>query len=291
MFALNWRFLDWKFLVTFSVSILGVVVPVVWQSDPSSKGMELRVNSITSLEPASQIHDLQLVLDGKRIESPYSSTVELINTGSKAVLTKDFDKPIEINLEDGAKVITARITRTAPSDIPVEISTTENAVRIAPHLSNSGDSISLNIITSGKKPVYSVRARIAGIPHLTYTDLTLPKSPYVRYLKPGVQGLCAWGLFCLSILFVAAWLSPKVFGIPRAISAFVFFTSYISGTQLVALMIDGLEMQNRWVLLTTILITAVLLGMAFSTYLALRWDRLHSQWNTTSSKEGRFKWP
>ncbi|MDQ3204065.1 MAG: hypothetical protein M3Q94_18165 [Pseudomonadota bacterium] len=288
---LDWKFLDWKFLVTFSVSILGVVVPVVWQSDPSSKGMELRLNSITSLEPASQIHDLQLMLDGKKLESPFSSTVELINTGSKAVLSKDFDKPIEINLENGAKVITARITGTAPSDIPVEVSTTDNTVRIAPHLSNSGDSVSLNIITSGKKPVYSVRARIAGIPHVTYTDLTLPKSPYIRYLKPALQGLCAWALFCLNIMFLVAWLSPRDFGIPRAISSFVVATSYISGAQMAVLMVEGLELQNRWGILATILVIAVLLGIAVAAHLALRWDRMASKLNTAPSSFGSFKWP
>ncbi|QXZ14020.1 hypothetical protein KVQ82_28825 [Pseudomonas sp. AO-1] len=288
---LGWKFLDWKFLVTFSVSILGVVVPVVWQSDPSSKGMELRLNSITSLEPASQIHDLQLVLDGKKLESPYSSTVELINTGSKAVLSKDFDKPIEIHVEDEAKVITARVTGTVPSDIPVQLSTTDNTVQISPHLSNSGDSVSINIITSGKKPAYSVRARIAGIPHVTYTDLTQPKSPYMRYLKPAVQGLCAWALFCLNIVFLVAWLSPQAFGIPRVLSFFVAATSYISGAQLLVLMVEGFELQNRWGVLASILVVAVLMGMVLATRLTLRWDGMPSKPNKTPGRLGPFKWP
>jgi hypothetical protein len=288
---MTWRFLDWKFLVTLAVTILGVVVPVVWQSDPSSKSMELRLNSIISLEPASQIHDLQLMLDGKKLESPYSTTVELVNTGSKSVLSKDFDKPIEITVEDGAQVITARITGTSPSDIPVEISTTDRIVRIAPHLSNSGDSVSLNIITSGKKPVYSVRARIAGISHVTYTDLTLPKSPYIRYLKPVFQGLSAWMMFCLSVMFAVAVVTPQDFGTPRVVSVFVAIGSYTGGTQLMALMVEGLELQNRWEILAPMLAIAAALAVACSGYLTIRWNRFARNLSTERNALGSRRWP
>lgn len=268
-----WRFLDWKFLLTFSVTIIGIVVPLVWQSDLSSKGMELRLNSSTSLEPASQIHDLQLVLDGKKLDSPYSSSLDLVNTGSKAVLSKDFDKPIEIVLEDGAQVITARITGTSPSEMPVEISTTEHVVRIAPHLSNSGDSVSLSIITSGEKPVYSVRARIAGIQHVTYADLTLPKSPYIRYLKPVADGVSAWALFCLNVIFMVAALKRSELGIPLVVSAFVAIATYVGGAQLMMGMVEGFELQNRWEILAPMVLIAAALSIFFCSYLLRLWRR------------------
>ena len=231
------------------------------------------------------------MLDGKKLESPYSTTVELVNTGSKSVLSKDFDKPIDITLEDGAQVITAKITGTFPSDMPVEISTTERIVRIAPHLSNSGDSVSLNIITSGKKPVYSVRARIAGISHVTYTDLTLPKSPYIRYLKPVFQGFSAWVMFCLSVMFVVAVVWPEDFGIPRVVSVFVAIGSYISGTQLMALMIEGSELQNRWEILAPMLAIAAALAVACSGYLTILWSRFTRNLSTERKALGSRKWP
>lgn len=289
---MNWRFLDWKFLLTFSVTIIGIVVPLVWQSDLSSKGMELRLNSSTSLEPASQISDLQLVLDGKRLDSPYSSSLDLINTGSKAVLSSDFDKPIEIVLEDGARIITARITATSPSEMPVEISTTEHVVRIAPHLSNSGDSISLNIITSGKKPAYGVRARIAGVPHVNYADLTLPKSPYIRYLKPMAQGLGAWALFCVNAVFMVAALRREELGIPLSVPAFVALAAYLGGAMQMVGMVEGFELQNRWEILIPMLLIATLLSIFLSTYLLRSWFRQASRLNTgPRANMGPGSWP
>lgn len=270
---MTWRFLDWKFLLTFSVTVTGIVVPLAWQSNLSSKGMELRLNSSTSLEPASQIHDLQLVLDGKKLDSPYSSSLDLVNTGSKAVLSKDFDKPIEIVLEDGAQVITARITGTSPSEMPVEISTTEHVVRIAPHLSNSGDSISLSIITSGKKPAYSVRARIAGIQHVNYADLTLPKSPYIRYLKPASEGVIAWALFCLYLIFTVAVFKGSPLGIPKVVAAFVALTSYLGGGLLMTYMVKGFELQNRLEILVPTVVLGAALALVFCLYLLRLWRR------------------
>lgn len=282
-----WRFLDWKFVLTFSVTVIGIVLPLVWQSNISSKGMELRLNSSTSLEPASQIHDLQLVLDGKKLDSPYSSSLDLVNTGSRAVLTKDFDKPIEIVLEDGAQVITARITGTSPSEIPVEISTTEHIVRISPHLSNSGDSISLSIITSGKKPAYSVRARIAGIQHVKFADLTLPKSPYIRYLKPAAEGVSAWGLFCLYVMFMVAAIKGSVLGIPKAVAGFVGLTAYMGGTLLMMGMVEGFELQNRWEILVPALAIGAALALFFCLYLLRIWRKQALKLNRETSVQSQ----
>jgi hypothetical protein len=234
---------------------------------------------------------LQLTLDGKKLESPYSSSLDLVNTGTKAVLTRDFDKPIEIALEDNAQVITARVTSTTPSDIPVDISTSGNVVRIAPHLSNSGDIISLNIITSGAKPVYSVRARIAGIQNVSYVDLTVPKSPYIRYLMPVAAGLAAWALFCLTLIFSFTWLRELDFGIPRLVSAFVSFTSYASGVQLLGNMVKTFELQNRWEILAPMLITSIAIAIWLSSYLLLRWQRQALRSTTQPRTQGPLSWP
>jgi hypothetical protein len=271
--AMKWRVLDWKFFLTLTVAILGIVVPLIWQSDLSSKSMELRLSSSTSLEPASKILDLQVVLDGKKLETPYSSSLELVNTGSKTVLSSDFDKPIEILIADGAKLVTARITDTTPNDIPAEISLSGNAIRIAPHLSNPKDSISLSIITSGEKPVYSVRGRIAGIQHIPYTDLTLPKPIYVRYLKPVISGVVGWGLLCMVVLFSFVHFNRPAFGVPKVVSLFIGLVSYFGSVQLAGSAIGGLDLGNRWGIAIAIVVISTVTGIAACLFLIRRWSR------------------
>ncbi|VVN03561.1 hypothetical protein [Pseudomonas fluorescens] len=267
------RVFDWKFILTLTVAILGIVVPLVWQSDLSSKSMELRLSSSTSLEPPSKILDLQVVLDGKKLETPYSSSLELVNTGSKTVLSSDFDKPIEILIGDGAKLVTARITDTTPNDIPAEISLSGNVIRIAPHLSNPKDAISLSIITSGEKPVYSTRGRIAGIQHIPYTDLTLPKPIYIRYLKSVINGVAGWGLLCVTVLFSFVHFDRPEFGVPKVVSLFIGLVSYVGAVQLVGSALSGLVLRNQWGIFIPIAVISTTTAIAACLFLLRRWNR------------------
>ncbi|WP_150775474.1 hypothetical protein [Pseudomonas fluorescens] len=271
--AMKGRVFDWKFILTLTVAILGIVVPLVWQSDLSSKSMELRLSSSTSLEPPSKILDLQVVLDGKKLETPYSSSLELVNTGSKTVLSSDFDKPIEILIGDGAKLVTARITDTTPNDIPAEISLSGNVIRIAPHLSNPKDAISLSIITSGEKPVYSTRGRIAGIQHIPYTDLTLPKPIYIRYLKSVINGVAGWGLLCVTVLFSFVHFDRPEFGVPKVVSLFIGLVSYVGAVQLVGSALSGLVLRNQWGIFIPIAVISTTTAIAACLFLLRRWNR------------------
>lgn len=270
---MNLRSLDWKFFLSLSIGVLGVVGPLVWQADLSSKGLEVRLRSSTSIEPSSQIRDLQLVLDGKKLDSPYSSSLELVNTGSKTVLSKDFATPIEIVLENGAQIVTARVTSTSPSDIPVKVSSTDRLIQIAPHLSNSSDSISLSVITSGEKPSFTVRGRIAEVQQVAFADLTLPKPPYIRYLKPVANGIGAWALFCLNVLFMITLNRRAVFGVPVVVSVFGGLASYIGGTQLMLGMVEGFDLKSRWEILLPLVVVAMGLCVAVCAPLSRRWMR------------------
>jgi hypothetical protein len=271
--AMKVRVLDWKFFLTLTVAILGIVVPLIWQSDLSTKRMELRLSSSTSLEPASKILDLQVVLDGKKLDAPYSSSLELVNTGSKTVLSSDFDKPIEILVGDGAKVVTARITDTLPNDIPAEISISGNAIRIAPHLSNPDDSISLSIITSGEKPVYSVRGRVAGIQHIPFTDLTLPKPSYIRYLKAVLNGVGGWGLMCLTLMFLIIHHSRPLLRVPKVVTIFGGLASYIGALELISTVLKMAEMRNRWGIFFAIMVISTATAIAACMFLLRSWNR------------------
>ncbi|MFI8221995.1 hypothetical protein [Pseudomonas sp. NPDC085632] len=267
------RVFDWKFILTLTVAILGIVVPLVWQSDLSSKNMELRLSSSTSLEPSSKILDLQVVLDGKKLEKPYSSSLELVNTGSKTVLSSDFDKPIEILIGDGAKLVTARITDTTPNDIPAEISLSGNAIQIAPHLSNPKDTISLSVITSGEKPDYSTRGRIAGIQNISYTDLTLPKPNYIRHLMSVINGVAGWGLLCITVLFSFVHFDRPAFGVPKVVSLFIGLVSYVGAVQLISSELSGIILRNQWGIFIAIAVISTATAIAACLFLLRRWNR------------------
>ena len=251
---------DWKFFLTISVAIAGVVMPLVWQSDFSSKSMELRLSSIASLEPASQIRNLQIFLDGEKLEAPYSSTLELVNTGSKTILSKDFDTSIEISLNDGARYASAEITSTNPPNLPIEITTADHVLQISKHLSNPGDSVTVSVVTSGESPQFGVKARIAGVKNITLVDQTMPKPKLDDYLRNAIYALTAIGLYAVTAFFSIVTFLRPAFGVPRGAFFLVCGSSYLGAVTAFSQL--HLDLFTQWyVVIPGALASAILVWM------------------------------
>ncbi|UVM33414.1 hypothetical protein [Pseudomonas sp. B21-019] len=169
---------DWKFIVGSLLTIGGLAIPVyLWQVDLSSHSLSLKLVSSSALQPASsnQFQDLQITLNGARISSPYISSFEMINTGSKPILSSDFESPIEVLGDGNVQLISAQVTGTDPKGIPVKLSIESNRMVIAPFLSNPNDVISFSVITGDEPPIFKVKARIAGIRELALEDSSVKK--------------------------------------------------------------------------------------------------------------------
>ncbi len=235
---MDWKLFDWKFIATIVAAIAGLAVPVVlWQSELAAHSLTVRLLSTTALQPAANIQNLQISLDGQNIDSPYLSSLELINSGSKAVVTADFESPIKIAVNGGAKLVSVQATTTVPKNIPVKLSITPTGAEIAPFLSNPKDIVAFSIITSGGKPSFEARSRIAGISEIGFEDSSTKS---IRYWKP--LSLASGGIlfFLLYAIYLPSALLRKRFVIPRwlgmvsgvgfGVASLLFF--YTAGTQL-----------------------------------------------------------
>jgi hypothetical protein len=174
---------DWKFYAMLIPAIAGVVLPVLlWQVDLASRALSVRLISSVALQPAPSqpIQDLQMTLDGVKIDSPYLSTLEISNEGSKPISTSDFESPLVISLAPGATNVRARITSRKPLNINGVLAMTPSAVTLQPLLLNPSDSLTLAIISSGTSPVFDAQARISGISKVSYEDSTPEKRGWLR---------------------------------------------------------------------------------------------------------------
>jgi hypothetical protein len=210
---MNWKRFDWKFVATIVAAIAGLAVPIVlWQSDLAAHSLTVRLLSTTALQPAANIQNLQISLNGQNIDSPYLSSFELINSGSKAVLTADFESPIEIAVNGAVRLVSVQTTTTVPKNIPAKLSITPTGAEIAPFLSNPKDIVVFSIITSGGKPSFEARSRIAGISEIGFEDSSAKR---IEYWKP--LSLAIWGtmFFLLYAIYLPSAILRKRFVIPR----------------------------------------------------------------------------
>lgn len=190
--------IDWKFIVGSALALVGLAIPLyLWQVDLSSHSLSLKLVSSSALQPPSstQFQDLQVTLNGKEISSPYLSSFEMVNTGSKPILSSDFESSIEIQGIDNVQLVSAQVTGTDPKDIPVKILIDSNRLKIAPFLSNPNDIVSFSVITGEAPPAFKVNARIAGVKELVIEDSSTKKARVSKIIINGVIAIVALFLY------------------------------------------------------------------------------------------------
>lgn len=224
--------LDWKFIVGLLIAIAGVLAPIwLWQLDRRAHSLKLRLVSSVSLsvEKKIAIPELKISLDGKEIENPVLSVVELLNNGSKPIASADFESPIELKVDSGVLVIKARVTEVSPEDLHVTLDTTSSAIKISPMLLNPGDKISLSVLTAGPDGVqFSPQSRIAGISKISYQNQTERRPRWIAgafFTSLGVIGIA------LYFLATSAVIWPNTFLVSRPLAALTTGVAVFSGIE------------------------------------------------------------
>ena len=164
---------DWKFFVTLAIAIAGVAAPVwIWQADLSSKALSLTVKSTVELQPkgVDKLDGIQLLVDGKSLDSPYVSVLELSNSGSKPIVTSDFEGPVRISTASPSSLLKVRTTSPTPLSLEPSVSLAEGVISLQPLLLNPGDTIRIIVVAGNSKPMFAARARVAGVAEINIVD-------------------------------------------------------------------------------------------------------------------------
>lgn len=165
--------LDWKFLLTLLLTVASVVVPVwLWQADLASKALLLTLKSVAELQPhgIGSLEGLQVVVDGKTVKSPFVSVLELSNTGTRPILTADFEGPIKIQASKPSEILKAQVDEAAPSSLVAKAEVTGGVILLQPLLLNPGDRLAFTVVTANSRPEFVVSGRIAGVHEVSLKD-------------------------------------------------------------------------------------------------------------------------
>ena len=260
---------DWKYLVMLLLAVAGVAVPVwLWKFDLTAKSLQFRVVSQTSLAPdvSGNLSGLSVTMNGLALEQPYLTLMQLENNGSKPIPTADFESGPELQIDTGKRFVNVEVTKAKPSALVAALKIESTRVTVQPLLLNPGDTLSFAILSSGGKPTFESRARVAGVSEVPLLDESTPK-PSLALLTLEIAG-------ALLALFSAALtmnLEPsRHFDVHlRSRSALVvFYTGFAAGGALVILAMEQLGYRSWWQPLVVLL--ALLLFLSFP---ARAWNR------------------
>lgn len=199
---------DWKFWLVLVATVASVVAPVwLWRSDLTSRALTVSVASRTALSPALSHPptDLQISIGGRTLVDPYSSIVEIANTGAKPILSAEIEGSINLDITGASKLVQAKVVESHPPSLSPSLDVKGQRVSIQPLLLNPGDAITIAVLTENGSPTLLPRARIAGISDIAFQETSSKSSTSRRkWVGAMLAPLAVAGAFMLFFM----WLDP-----------------------------------------------------------------------------------
>jgi hypothetical protein len=265
--------IDWKFALMLVATIAGVATPLwVWKSDSRGHSVHLSVASQTALSPdtPTPLSGLKLSMDGVELDRPFLTSLELVNDGSRPILATDFEDAIELFVNGGAKIARAEISGKVPPDLNPKLTFDEKRIRMNPLLLNPDDQVALSVITSGGRPTFSPRARIAGISSIALE--TKPSRTISGLRKIVAVGVSFILFFTYSIFFIAA---DRQIALPMRVLYLGGFASAAGASTLLV------SLSDDWVYFATTSAAMAISGLAFAT--GVLWKQIRPTFTASSS--------
>ncbi|NJA05269.1 hypothetical protein HC024_05925 [Methylococcaceae bacterium WWC4] len=259
-------FLNWTSL-TFIVSIVGIAVPIwLWQADLHAKSLSFRLASQVPLtaETTGTIKGLEVLMDGIKIQSPVLSVVTLVNDGKKPLPTTDFESPLQLRVLEGSSIVRAEVTSTYPKDIEAKITWDKTAVSFKPVLLNPEETITISILSEGKQPDFSPRARVIGISSVEFVDST-KKGP--AWQRSAMFLVTAIFLFAASDIADVNYVGgPKIVYVRKRAALLLKIVCTLAGMGAFFIFTQIADLNGLWTVITSLTGT-ILTGIAIGTAL------------------------
>ncbi len=261
---------DWRFYVTLVVGIASVLGPF-WLAniDQKSKSLSLMVVSQVSLQPSPKesVSGLEISVEGKPVNSPFSSVIEIKNDGSKPITTNDFEAPLEVHVGSAINIIRAQISKKSPEDIEPDITYDNHVIKLKSTLWNPNDTISISMITSGAQPIFNTKARIVGISSVAVKDSTKPTSNLltIAILLLAAFALALPTMVCALSLEFYSTQSSKIIPLKRETVIVIGFVNFLFFNLFVKFLNDalGLDKVVWYNILSVLLISGIVIPFSW----------------------------
>jgi hypothetical protein len=168
----------WQFVGAVLTVLVAVAVYLLQRQTK-----ELTFGLLSSRRPLSIDDEISsrvtVQLDGAPIGNLHLLVFGFKNSGNKAVLATDFERPLSVSFGDGT-VVSAVVAAEKPANLGAGLHVAKNSVRLEPLLLNAGDLVLFQVLVSSKEPDWTCDARIIDVPKLARVDRSEPLPPFFK---------------------------------------------------------------------------------------------------------------
>jgi hypothetical protein len=205
-------------IISALAAVAALAIPIaIYVASRQSKALTIETISSASVadirDPA--LSGLKLSYKDQPVSRVTTATIEVANTGTQPIETRDFERPLVIRFDAQTPVLAVTLSESSPSNLDPKFITESSAVTISPLLLNPSDRFRLNVVLQGDFNEPSPDARVAGISGVSRKLLTRE-----RISSDGIVLLLIGGitLFAYGYLgpFTGAMTGQRMSVIPRA---------------------------------------------------------------------------
>lgn len=155
----------WQFIGAILV-VIGIIISIIlhWIQQPKNSLSWKIVSNTPLVKISSEIRgNLQVLFEGNPVKDIQLIIVKIINSGNVSIKSGDYERPINLNFDINAQILTAEVINTIPSNIEASTNIEGNKIFITPTLLNKGDSITIKTLVNQFDNHISVDGRIVGV--------------------------------------------------------------------------------------------------------------------------------
>jgi hypothetical protein len=163
----------WQFIAVI-LAVIAIAIPVIlyWiQRQKRALSWQLVSNTpLLSIDKEIK-ENLEVLYNGKQVQDVQLIIAKIINTGNVPIKSIDYERPINFNFGENARILTAEVTETSPDSLKASANVEGKKVILPPTLMNNRDWITLKILVNQYDGPISVDGRIVGVKEIKdYTE-------------------------------------------------------------------------------------------------------------------------
>ena len=155
----------WTF-VGVIFALLAVVVTIsIFLAQRKKKRLSYEITSNTQLLGVKEEIQgkVKVLYEGNEVKNVHLLTLKFTNSGNQPISSNDYERPLNISVNNEATILTYEIIDEEPENLGAEFSQQGNTLTLSPLLLNSKDSFSIKALVSDLEGRPEIDGRINGV--------------------------------------------------------------------------------------------------------------------------------
>ena len=155
----------WTFVGVVFALLAVIITVVIYFAQRKKKKLSYEIVSTTQLLGVKEEikGKVKVLYEGSEVKNVHLLTIKFINTGNVPIASSDYERPLVMNVNEGATVLTHEIINEEPENIGIKVDVDGCEFNFSPVLLNPKDSFTVKALVSDLEGKPKIDGRINGV--------------------------------------------------------------------------------------------------------------------------------